>query len=236
MIIDPHIHLLPGFGDGPVDDNEAGKMLTALEKAGVAAAIAVTHIDLSRMQDHVVFPRRLHEAKRILQSVQTGIKSRLNLLFSYEVDYEPNLFRNYDMRAYRIPGTDLLPVNFPIGNFDDADTLDFSYLIHKQHLRPLICQMERHILMPSNAMENLLGIHTAEYLISSTSLLFRPIQDFLQRASVEQRTVYLCSNAHNATSRAPILTAEEMRISGPYQNALLNRLLQSNAALYRKLF
>ena len=236
MIIDPHIHLLPWLGDGPADEAEAEKMLTLLANAGVSAAIAVTHLDLARMQDHAVFPRRVHEAKRILQSVQTRIKSRIKLLFSYEIDYEPNLFRSYDMRAYRIPGTDLLPVNFPIGVFDEADTSDFSYLIHKQHIRPLICQMERHILMPGNAAEKLLGIHTAEYLISSTSLLFRPIQDFLQRASVEQRSVYLCSNGHNASSRAPILTAEDMRISGPFQNALLNRLLQANAALYRKLF
>ena len=232
MIIDPHIHLLPGLGDGPADDAEAEEMLLTLDRAGVACAVCVTHLDLSRMQDHVFFPRRLHDAKRALKRVQNKIRSRVKLVFSYEIDYEPGLFRSFDMKAYRIPGTDLLPVNFPIGVFDEADMLDFSYLIHRQHLRPLICHFERHILMPGNAKEKLLGIFACEYLISSTSLLFRPIQDVLQRSSLDKRTYYVCSNAHNATSRAPLLSADEMRLSGSFQLALLKKLQQANAKLY----
>ena len=235
MIIDPHIHLLPGLGDGPEDENEAAKMLISLDRAGVSAAVCVTHLDLSRMQDPVFFPRRVHEAKRALERVKTERKSRVKLLYSYEIDYESGLFRSYDMRPYRIPGTDLLPVNFPIGNFDEQDMRDFSYLIHRQHLRPLICHFERHILMPGNAKEKLLGIYACEYLISSTSLLFRPIDEVLQRSAIDQRTFYLCTNAHNATSRAPLLTPEEMRLSGSFQLALYRKLLQSNAALYRKI-
>ena len=46
---------------------------------------------------------------------------------------------------------------------------------------------------------------------------------------------YVCSNAHNATTRAPLLTEEEMRLSGMFQHALLKKLLQSNTVLYRKL-
>ena len=69
MIIDPHIHLLPGLGDGPADENEAAEMLISLANAGVSCAVAVTHLDLSRMQDHVLFPRRLHEAQMALKSV-----------------------------------------------------------------------------------------------------------------------------------------------------------------------
>lgn len=235
MIIDPHVHLLPGLGDGPTDENEAAKMLISLDHAGVSAAVCVTHLDLSLMQDHVFFPRRVHEAKRALERVKTAVKSRVKLYYSYEIDYETGLFFNFDMRQYRISGTDLLPVHFPIGNFEEADMRDFSYLIHRQHLRPLICQFERHILMPGNAREKLLGIFACEYLISSTSLLFRPIDEVLQRSTLDQRTFYLCTNAHNATSRAPLLTPEEMRLSGIFQLALYRKLLQSNAALYRKI-
>ena len=235
MIIDPHIHLLPGLGDGPADENEAAKMLISLANAGVSCAVAVTHLDLSRMQDHVLFPRRLHEAQRALKSVQKQLKSRVKLVYSYEIDYEPGLFRNFDMKAYRIPGTDLLPVNFPIGVFDEADMRDFTYLIQRQHLRPLICHFERHILMPGNSKEKLLGIYACEYLISSTSLIFRPIQDVLQRSAIDRRTFYLCTNAHNASSRAPIVTPEDMRLSGTFQLALYKKLLQSNAALYRSI-
>ena len=79
MIIDPHIHLLPGFGDGPADENEAEKMLISLEKSGVSCAVAVTHLELSRMQDRVVFPRRLKEAQRTLKRLQLRIKSRVKL-------------------------------------------------------------------------------------------------------------------------------------------------------------
>lgn len=235
MIIDPHIHLLPGLGDGPADENETAKMLISLDRAGVSAAVSVTHIDLSRMQDHVFFPRRVHEAKRALERVKTALKSRIKLFYSFEIDYETGMFRGFDMREYRIPCTDLLPVNFPIGNFDEADMHDFSYLIHRQHLRPLICQFERHILMPGNAKEKLLGIFACEYLISSTSLLFRPIDEVLQRSTLDQRTFYLCTNAHNATSRTPLLTPDEMRLSGTFQLALYRKLLQSNASLYRKI-
>lgn len=235
MIIDPHIHLLPGLGDGPEDEFEAEKMLVSLENAGVTAAVAVTHLDLSRMQDHVVFPRRVHNAKRALKRLQTRLKSRVKLFFSYEIDYEIGLFRNFDMREYRIPGTDLLPVNFPLGNFDENDTLEFSYLIHRQHLRPLICHFERHILMPGSAKDKLLGIFACEYLVSSTSLLFRPVDDVIQRGSVNQRTFYICSNAHNAGSRPPLLTPEDMRISGAFQMSMYRNLLQANAALLCKI-
>lgn len=235
LIIDPHIHLLPGLGDGPADEKEAAEMLVSLDKAGVSAAVAVTHLDLSRMQDHVHFPLRVHEAQRAVLSAQKAVRSRLKLVYSYEIDYEPRLFRNYDMKQYRIPGTDLLPVNFPIGTFDEEDMRDFSYLIQRQHLRPLICHFERHILMPGNAKDKLLGIFACEYLISSTSLIFRPIQDVLQRSTIDRRTFYLCSNAHNATSRAPILTPEEMRLSGTFQLALYKKLLQANAALFHKI-
>ena len=233
MIIDPHIHLLPGLGDGPVDEKEAAEMLVSLDKAGVSCAVAVTHLDLSRMQDHVLFPRRVHDAQRVLKSVQAALRSRVKLVYSFEIDYEPGLFRNYDMKLYRIPGTDLLPVNFPIGIFDEEDMKDFSYLIQRQHLRPLICHFERHILMPGNAKDKLLGIFGCEYLISSTSLIFRPIQDVLQRSAIDRRTFYLCSNGHNATTRAPLLSPEDMRLSGTFQNALYKKLLQANAALYR---
>ena len=235
MIIDPHIHLLPKLGDGPADDAEAEKMLVFLQKAGVASAICVTHLDRTRMQDRVFFPRRVRDAQCALKRIQNKIHSHIHLFYSYEVDYEPGIFSNFDMSAYRIPGTDLLPVNFPIGVFDDRDMIEFLYLIHRQHLRPLICHFERHILMPSNAKEKLLGIFACEYLITSTSLLFRPIQDVLQRSTLDKRTYYVCSNAHNATTRAPLLTEEEMRLSGMFQHALLKKLLQSNTQLYRKL-
>ena len=235
MILDPHIHLMPGLGDGPDDEKEAGEMLKTLDSAGVSCAVAVTHLDLFRMQDHVEFPTRYHEAQRALKSVQKTLKSRVKAVFSYEIDYEVGLFSNYDMRSYRIPGTDLLPVNFPIGNFGDEDTREFSYLIQRQHLKPLICQFERHILMPGNAKEKLLGIHAAEYLISSTSLLFRAVDDVIRQGALERRTFYLSSNAHNATSRRPLLTEEEMRLSGVYQTALYRRLLQANASLYQRI-
>lgn len=235
MIIDPHIHLLPGLGDGPADEDEASKMLEMLEKAGVSCAVAVTHLDLLRMQDHIVFPGRVHDAKLTLKRLQKRMKSRVKLLFSYEIDYEPGLFRHFDLSAYRIPGTDLLPVNFPIGNFNEEDMHEFSYLIHRQHLRPLICQFERHILMPGNAKDRLLGVYSAEYLISSTSLLFRQVDDVLRRAALDQRTFYLASNAHNAGSRAPLLSPEDMRISGAFQTALYKHLLQANASLYRRI-
>lgn len=233
MIIDPHIHLLPELGDGPADENEAAKMLVSLDTAGVSCAVAVTHLDLSSMQDHVLFPCRVHEAQRSLKSLQNKLKSRVKLVYSYEIDYEPELFRNFDMKAYRIPGTNLLPVNFPIGIFDEEDMRDFAYLIRRQHLRPLICQFERHILMPGNAKDKLLGINACEFLISSTSLIFRPVQDVLQRSAIDRRTFYLCTNAHNATTRAPLLSPEDMRLSGTFQNALYKKLLQANAALYR---
>ena len=235
MIIDPHIHLLPGLGDGPIDENEAAKMLAILDSAGVSCAVAVTHLDLSRMQDRAVFPARYHEAQRTLKRVQKALKSRVKLVFSYEIDYENGLFSNFDMRAYRIPGTNLLPVDFPIGNLSSDDMREFSYLIHRQHLRPLICQFERHILMPGNAKEKLLGMHAAEYLISSTSLLFRAVDDVIRQGSLDGRTFYLSSNGHNATSRPPLYTPEEMRLSGVYQHALYKKLLQSNAALYQKI-
>lgn len=235
MILDPHIHLLPGLGDGPATEDEAAKMLETLDKTGVSCAVAVTHADLLRMQDRTVFPARVHDAVRSLKRLQKSIHSRVKLVFSYEIDYEPGLFTGFDMRAYRIPGTDLLPVNFPLGNFDETDAQEFSYLIHRQHLRPLICQFERHVLMPGNAKEKLLGVFSAEYLISSTSLLFRPVNDVLQRAALDQRTFYLATNAHNATTRAPLITSDEMRISGTFQLALYKRLLQSNAALYRRI-
>ena len=234
MIIDPHIHLMPGLGDGPSDENEAGEMLTALDSAGVSCAVAVTHLDLSRMQDHVIFPARYHESQRALKLVQKRLHSRVKLVFSFEVDYEVGMFSSFDMHAYRIPGTDLLPINFPIGNLYDEDVRDFSNLIHRQHLRPLICQFERHILMPGNAKDKLLGMYSAEYLISSTSLLFREVDDVLQKSVIDKRTFYLSTNAHNATSRRPLLTEEEMRLSGSYQTALYRRLLQANAALYQK--
>ncbi|MBO4283409.1 MAG: hypothetical protein J5958_02175 [Clostridia bacterium] len=210
-------------------------MLKMLDSAGVSCAVAVTHLDLSRMQDRAVFPARYHEAQRALKRLQKAQKSRVHLVFSYEIDYENGLFSNYDTRAYRIPGTDLLPVNFPIGNLGEDDIREFSYLIHRQHLRPLICQFERHILMPGNAKEKLLGIHAAEYLISSTSLLFRVVDDVIRQGSLDGRTFYLASNGHNATSRPPLYTPEEMRLSGVYQHALYKKLLQSNAALYQKI-
>ena len=235
MILDPHIHLLPGLGDGPASENEAAQMLETLEKSGVCAAVVVTHADLSKMQDRTVFPAHVRDAVRSLKRLQKSMNSHVKLVFSYEIDYEPGLFTGFDMKEYRIPGTDLLPVNFPLGNFDDTDAVEFSYLIHRQHLRPLICQFERHILMPGNAKEKLLGIFSAEYLISSTSLLLRPVNDVLQRAALDQRTFYLATNAHNATTRAPLISPEDMRISGPFQLALYKRLLQSNASLYRKI-
>ena len=226
---------MPGLGDGPFRSDESKNMLITLNEHGLQGAVAVTHLDYRRIDDPLFFKERYLSSKLALERVSREIKSKVRLFYSFEVDYEDHMFHEVDMHPYVIPGTDLVSVNIPLGDFTNEMVKDFSYLIHKQHLRPLFCNFERHILFPKLVLPRILSMSSASYLISASSLLLPETEKVLLPAMEAHKTFYFCTNAHDSENRPPLLTPEKMRIFSKGQFDILKKLESTNKNLYRRI-
>ena len=119
----------------------------------------------------------------------------------------PGISQITQLHKLCIPGTRYLPIELPIGKFEDWMMREISNILHKKHLYLLICHLERyHFMYSPTDYKRLCGLPNTIYQVSANALVQTEISHDVIRLSLAEKTVILGSNAHNALDIPPIST------------------------------
>ncbi len=212
LYCDAHVHLLPDIDNGPANPEVALTMLRTMQDNGTHRAVITPHFYHDR-ETVTAFLARRKEALHSFLAVAKPIQ-RFSFLLSAEVHISPGVSRLPLLDRLLIPHTRFLPVELPLGAFEDFAIRELSHLIHKRNIQPIICQCERHFILYSKPdYEKLISLPHTLYAFSTNALFNDDIVTKIVRLITSNHTVLLGSNAHNASDRPPADKAFEQEIS-----------------------
>jgi protein-tyrosine phosphatase len=203
MYYDAHIHLLPGMDNGPCLET-AVEMFRILKQEKCRMAIATPHFYADR-ETCTHFLRRRRESFLMLRNALGAEYKRFRLLVSAEVYLTPGLSSLPQLPKLCIPGTCYLPLELPLGKFEDWMMREISAILHKRQLHILICHLERyHFLYSPTDYKRLCGLPNTVYEVDANALMHTEISQDIIRMCLANKIVLLGSNAHNSLDRPPI--------------------------------
>ena len=211
MQTDAHIHILPGMDSGPQDPCEAAAMFTAAYDAGIRTFVAAPHYYCDRESIPEFLLHRRLAFERLAEAVGKRIY-RVLFLSTAEVMLMPGVASLTELPSLAIPGTNLLPVDFPPADHITDDVMrELAYIVQKRRLRPLFCHTERHFTFfsPERFENQLLSFTHGVFLLSARAFPEDMLAAFLIRAINNGKTFLLCSNAHGIQGRTPSLSPRE---------------------------
>ena len=221
---DAHIHLLPGMDTGPCVSQEAAAMFQTAYDEGVRAFVVTPHYFYDRETVPQFLLRRRTAFRRLAGEVGARIH-RVLFLSSAEVMLMPGVSTIPELPSLAIPGTDLLPVDFPISDhITDEIMRELAYIVQKRRLRPLFCHIERHFpfFSPHHFEAQLLGFSHAAFCVSAQAFPDQELSAAIIRALNNKKVFFLCSNGHDSKRRTASLRPQ-VALSG-YSSFVYRRL------------
>ena len=208
MKADAHIHLLPGMDSGPVYDGVAAEMLLRLYEARVRIFVATPHFFSDRESVAEFLCRRRLALARLRAAFGKRYRN-VHLLPSAEVMLMSGISTLEGLPSLAIPGTNLLPVVFPIGDALPAPLMrEVAHLIHHRGLCPLFCHVERYLPFFGDDFDGFLAMNHAAFLISPHALTSASFAASVAKAVRHGARVFLGSNGHDLSLRPPSVEAE----------------------------
>ena len=234
MQADAHLHILPGMDTGPHEAQEAAAMFDDAYSAGIRAFVATSHYFCDRESIAEFLLRRRLAFERLAKEVGKRIY-RVLFLSSAEVMLLPGVGTISDLPSLTIPGTNLLPVDFPPADRITDDVMrELAHIVQKRRLRPLFCHVERHFdLFEEKFEEQLLSFTHGAFMISANAFPDAALSAALIRALNNGKELFLGSNAHGLRSRAPTLFPRE-ELSG-YSAFAYRRIAQDTDVFFARL-
>ncbi len=205
MYCDAHIHLLPRMDNGALDVSESLAMALKMIEHGTRQAIVAPHYDSERESVADFLARRTRSLRTLTHANRRLFTSRLRLVCSAEVEVVPRFAHVPGLERLMIPHTSLLPVALPLGCFNKETEKEFAFLMHKRKIYPMICHLERYIVFYNEPdYQRLTSLPYAVYCLGVNALQRKSISDAAFKLARSGKTILLCSNAHDATDRAPV--------------------------------
>ncbi len=131
----------------------------------------------------------------------------LHLLPSAEVILSPGVGMLPELPHLAIPGTDLLPVLFPIGDRIPEDAMrEIAVILQKRRLTPLLCHAERAFPFYGERFLELLCRQNIAFLFTPYALTDTALATLLMQALRRGARLFLGSNAHDLEGRPPTLS------------------------------
>lgn len=233
-ITDIHVHLLPGLDDGPVDIEESQALLTELARSGVDRVFCTSHYGSPHFD---VTYNDLAAAYEKLSLVHNNSFS-ITLSSAAEVRLSPSLIS--DLRENCIPtlgNTHYVLVEFP-GNEISNQNLSLIYELKVRGYLPIMAHPERNLAIQRQPqlLDELLEAGVAAQLTADCFL--KPLNHQLMRDKLAWRILesgqasLIASDAHNTSSRPPLLTQAYNHISLKYGDKLVERLIENANAVW----
>lgn len=235
MGTDAHIHILPGMDTGPREAWEAAAMFCASYEAGVRTFVATPHYFSDRETIPQFLLRRRIACDRLTKEIGQRLY-RVLLLSSAEVMLLPGVSQLSDLPLLTVPGTNLLPVDFPISDhIPDTVMRELANIVQKRHLRPLFCHIERHYCFfdPEMFEKQLLGFTHGAFCISAQGFPDDALSAMLIRALNNKKLFFLCSNGHGLRHRMASLLPRE-KLSG-YSAFVYRRIVADTDSFFTQL-
>ena len=211
MRTDAHIHLLPGMDTGPREAWEAAAMFEVAFEEGVRSFVVTPHYFCDRESIPEFLLRRRCAFRRLFDAVGQRLY-RVLFLAAAEVMLLPGVSALSELPSLVIPGTDLLPVDFPLSDGISDDVMrELAYIVQKRHLRPLFCHIERHydFFSPEKFEKQLLSFTHGAFCISAQAFPNHELSAALIRALNNGKQFFLCSNGHGLRSRRATLAPRD---------------------------
>ncbi len=205
MKADVHIHLLPRMDSGPAHPGVAAEMLRRLYNNRFRIFVAAPHFDPDREEiSEFLLKRRLSIAS--LREAFGKDFRYVHLLPSAEVALVSGVSSLPELPCLAIPGTNLLPVLFPICDTVGVSAMrEISVIIQKLHLCPLFCHTERAFPFFGDRFAELLGRANCAFVFSPYALTDNTLAIKLLQAIRRGAHLFLGSNAHDLEGRPPSL-------------------------------
>ncbi len=209
MKADAHIHLLPGMDSGPVYDGVAAEMLLRLYEQRVRLLVATPHYFPDRESVAEFLFRRRQAVWRLKHAFGPNYRY-VHLVPSAEIMLMPGVSDVEGLPSLAIPGTNLLPVVFPIGSSIPDDLMhEVARIVQRLSLCPMFCHIERYLPFFGENFDAFLAMNHAAFVISPHALTLPDLARPVAKAVRSGARIFLGSNAHDLSLRPPTVEAEE---------------------------
>ena len=205
-MIDFHSHILPRMDDGSADTEMSLAMLRMEQEQGVTEVVFTPHFYAQEDSVSHFLKKREASMKRLYESMeQTDVKG-LTIHVGAEVYYFKGIGNAFMIPDLCIGDSNTVLLEMPFCQWDKAMYDDVAALIQKQKLKVVLAHIERYDKFQkdksiwNSIME--LPLHC--------QMNAGPFQDWKKRHHCmellkQHDVVLLGSDAHNLTSRCPIL-------------------------------
>jgi hypothetical protein len=188
---------------GPQRPGEAAAMFDAAYASGIRRLVAAPHYDCGRESVPEFLVRRRSAYLRLRDTVGKEF-DRIKLFLSCEAILQPEIASTDELPLLTIPGTNLLPLAIPPGEFiPDVLMREIVHLVQKRGICPLYCHIERYFsLFGPRFSDFLLQTHAA-FLVSPRAFSDSELVAVILRAIRHGARILLGSNAHDTEHLLP---------------------------------
>lgn len=204
MYCDGHIHILHGMDNGPAFAEDAVRMLQIAQDRGLRRMVITPHFYSERESCATFLLRRKQRMREFTAAVRAASVPMTPHILTAEVQLCPGISHEAMLGKLLVPKTRYLPIDVPLGKFERWMMVEFSHLIHKRNIYPLICNIERHIIFSSEKDYKILtSLPHAVYQTGINALTDIRLSHALFRLLHMDKTVICGSNAHDPYRRPP---------------------------------
>ena len=225
-MVDIHCHILPALDDGAVDSSVSQEM------AALAAADGITHLVATPHSNYRYrFNPEFNRSKRDELQQQIGDSLTLLLGCDFHLSYENLEAVKVDPARYTVNGLQYLLLEFADTNIPpNTDQIFFDLISHR--LVPIITHPERNPLLSKDLEQIRKWIEVGALVqITAGSFLGRfgkRAQDSALQMLRRQMVHFIASDAHNTSSRPPLLSEARRTIAAEQGEEVAAVLSDSN--------
>ena len=229
--IDTHCHIIHGVDDGSKSAEETREMLQRAYDSGTRCIIATPHHHPSRGQsDTSLIRKRIEEVREIAKTIDKNFR----VYFGMEV------FFNYDIPEKISKGVVRGINNKKYMLLEFSPSAKFSYifqavqLVQASGMEVIMAHCERYICLLENMeyIERLsrIGVRFQVNASSITGNGGRRAQKFIGRLMDADYVFCVGSDAHNNTTRPPVMDEAAMYVKKKYGKEYMDKIFYKNAA------
>lgn len=228
--VDIHQHVLYGMDDGPKTAKEMAAMLQAAVRDGITEIIATPHMRPGVVPfDEEAYRNKLSEAQQLC--IASGWP--LTLRAGVEMMYTPHATRYLrDRRVPTLAGSANVLVEF-LPDVVEHRIAGAVEAIRRCGYYPILAHVERYpaLLKKPDFARRLKAECDVSYQMNASTLVHRGAYFFrrhLQRFLDADLVDYIASDAHNTTSRPPMMQKAYAKLTADYGEEVAARLTGRN--------
>lgn len=210
-MIDIHTHILPELDDGSGSVDESIEMLGMLSYQGVGTVVATPHFYIDEMEPEQFFELRIESAEKLKNSLTDVPRPQIAL--GAEFQFYSDIYNLDCIEDFCISGTKYILLEMPFDTWTGYTFQALEYLYTERNITPVIAHLERYLIFQKDLkfIQKLKETHSlvqinSEFLLNKYTK--RKALSLIKKGVVN----FIASDAHNATSRMPVVAEAIERV------------------------